>query len=269
MMTIAVIPARYESSRFPGKPLAADTGKYLIQHVYERVAECAQIDRVIVATDDERIARAVTSFGGEAAMTRPDHSCGTDRVAEVATVIHAAAEDLVLNVQGDEPEIEVEFLSRLLRRAYGSDKRTRIWTLAAPFSDDGPKTGPGSPLDPNCVKVAIGADGSAVYFSRSLVPYPRATRGAVDRPSRWLLHLGVYAFRAGTLAEITSKRIGMSPLEESESLEQLRWLEMGLPIGVEIVDTRFVGIDTPADYAAYVARERARQHNVSQEVKHH
>jgi len=254
LTTLAVIPARYASTRFPGKPLADKTGKYLIQHVCERVGECSKIDRVIVATDDDRIVRAVESFGGEACMTRPDHATGTDRVAEVAATLSLADDDLVLNVQGDEPEIDPDALDRLLDRMNADADSCRIGTLAAPFAADGPREGPGSPFDPNCVKVVVDVGGRALYFSRSPIPYPRETGGVVDRPSRWLLHLGAYAFRMDALRTITGGGLKRTALEQAESLEQLRWLEHGLPIGVVIVEHAFVGIDTPEDYATFVER---------------
>lgn len=255
MTTIAIIPARYASTRFPGKPLAKETGKYLIQHVYERAATAKRIDRVIVATDDARIESAVKSFGGEVRMTRPDHPSGTDRVGEVATELSLASDDVVLNVQGDEPELGAALLDQLVDTLQRSDAGCRITTLAAPFDDDGPTDGAGSPTDPNCVKIVVDAGGRALYFSRSLVPFPRDTGGVVDRPSRWLLHLGVYAFRADTLSLISrSVSAGPSALERSESLEQLRWLERGLGIAVVQVAHRHVGIDTPEDYAAFVRR---------------
>ena len=252
MTTTAVIPARYASTRFPGKPLAKETGKFLIQHVCERVSACPRIERVIVATDDDRIADAVRSFGGEPYMTRSDHVSGTDRVAEVADGLGLADDDLVLNVQGDEPEVSPDALSRLIERMAAGD--ARIGTPAAPFDDDGPREGPGSPLDPNCVKVVVDANGKALYFSRSPIPHLRSANGAIDRPSRWLLHLGVYAFRADTLRSVGGDRMPPGTLEKAESLEQLRWLEQGLPICVTIVPHRCVGIDTPEDYAAFVAR---------------
>lgn len=254
MTTVAVIPARHASTRFPGKPLAKETGKFLVQHVYERVAESSRIDRVIVATDDQRIIEAVNSFGGESCRTRADHTSGTDRVAEAVSALGLAADDLVLNVQGDEPEIEVEVLDRLIERAGSDCDRIRIATLAAPFREDGPSEGPESPLDPNCVKVVVDEKRQALYFSRSLVPYPQDTGGAVDRPSRWLLHLGVYAFRADTLGAVSAGGTRESALEGAESLEQLRWMERGFAIGVEIVAHGFAGIDTREDYAAFVAR---------------
>lgn len=255
MATVAVIPARYASTRFPGKPLAKDTGQYLIQHVYDRVGQSASVDRVIVATDDERIVAAVRSFGGEVCLTDPDHATGTDRIAEAVASVGLGESDLVLNVQGDEPEIEAEMLDRLVDERSGADEAVRISTLAAPFPDDGPREGPGSPLDPNCVKVVLDERDRALYFSRSLIPFVRDAMGAVDRPSRWLLHLGVYLFRADTLRELTGGYSRSdSPLKRAESLEQLNWLERGFPIGVVVVPRGFVGIDTPEDYAAYVRR---------------
>ena len=212
---------------------------------------------MIVATDDARIVEAVRSFDGEAQMTGADHTSGTDRVAEVANRLHLANDDLVFNVQGDEPEIGSAVLDRLIDRMEAAPESCRIGTLAAPFADDGPREGSGSPLDPNCVKVVVDAVGRALYFSRSAIPYSRDSGGAVDRPSRWLLHLGVYAFRADTLQAITGGRLGPGTLECAESLEQLRWLEHGLPIAVAIVEHRFVGIDTPEDYAAFVERMQA------------
>jgi 3-deoxy-manno-octulosonate cytidylyltransferase (CMP-KDO synthetase) len=259
LTTIAVIPARYASTRFRGKALADKTGKYLIQHVYERVCETTLIGQTIVATDDERIARAVESFGGNVAMTRADHPSGTDRVAEVALSFGLDDKDLVVNVQGDEPEIDPAALDRLLVRMDEADA-CPIGTLAAPFNEDGPREGPGSPRDPNCVKVVVNRLGHAMYFSRSLVPYPCSTGGVVDRPSRWLLHLGVYAFRFEALRAITASRDDAGDgLERMEALEQLRWLDNGLNIAVVEVDHPFVGIDTPEDYEAFVSRALAVQ----------
>ncbi len=258
MTTTAVIPARFASSRFPGKLLAQDTGQYLIQHVCERVGACPRVDRVVVATDDERIAKAVKSFGGVARMTRADHPCGTDRIGEVATAMEITGDDIVLNVQGDEPEIDPAALERLLDLMADQAHECEIGTLAAPFAEDGPQDGPGSPQDPNCVKVVTDASGRALYFSRSLLPYPRRTGGVVDRPSGWLLHLGVYAFKADVLRAIAADSTsGRSALEEVESLEQLRWLERGFSIHVARVDHGFVGIDTPQDYRAFVERMRS------------
>jgi len=252
--TVAVIPARYASTRFPGKPLARDTGKYLVQHVCERACAADRVDRVIVATDDERIAEGVHSFGGEARMTRADHATGTDRVAELAAAIELRDDDIVINVQGDEPELDPAVLDGLVE-ALEADPTCRIATPAARFADDGPTEGHGSPADPDRVKVVIGANGCALYFSRSLIPYPRASGGRVDRPSRWLLHLGVYAFRADVLRAIHgTTATGEGELDRVESLEQLRWLGMGFSIRVVMAAHCHAGIDTPEDYAAFVRR---------------
>jgi len=165
----------------------------------------------------------------------------------------------VLNVQGDEPEVHPGSLEILVKRMTDPGHGCTIGTIAAPFSDDGPAYGAGSPLDPNCVKVVLDDAGRAMYFSRSCIPYPRGSGGAIDRPSRWLLHMGVYAFRAGTLGALTSGGAARAhPLEQTESLEQLRWLARGWSILVAVVPHRSVGIDTPEDYRAFVARYRAR-----------
>lgn len=263
MTTVAVIPARYASARFPGKPLANETGKYLIQHVYERASQAKRIDRVIVGTDDARIVSGVASFGGEVRLTRDDHPTGTARVAEVMDTLGLAPSDVVLNVQGDEPELDPKILDELVVSLEQAPHQDGIATLAAPFDDDGPASGPGSPLDPNCVKVVVGSDGRAMYFSRSLIPYPRDTQGVVDKPSRWLLHLGVYAFRVDTLRRISGLRSGSAAhrhfggADAAESLEQLDWLERGLSIRVVRVAHAHAGVDTPDEYAAFVRRMNA------------
>jgi 3-deoxy-manno-octulosonate cytidylyltransferase (CMP-KDO synthetase) len=281
MTAIAVIPARFGSTRFHAKALAKETGKYLVQHVYERASGSVRLDQVVVATDDERIMTAVKSFGGRVMMTRADHESGTDRVAEAASSLHLADEDLVLNVQGDEPEINPETIDSLVDFMAGAGGAFPIGTAAVPFADDGPREGVGSPLDANCVKVVLGRNSEALYFSRSLIPYPRDTNGQIDQPSRWLLHLGLYAFRAQTLRELTQKppahdrvmdqdRSRNAPtaagtgrmlalpaqLARTESLEQLRWLASGLAIGVVIGKHASMGIDTPEQYAAFVRRTR-------------
>ena len=260
MRTVAVIPARYASTRLPAKALAAETGKYLVQHVYERVHESGRLDQVLVATDDERIVAAVKSFGGEVRMTRADHVSGTDRVAEIADNLGLSGDDIVLNVQGDEAEITADVVDGVVESLANDTTGCRIATAAAPFDEAGPKSGPSSPLDPNRVKVVLDERGRALYFSRSPIPYPRDTGGAVDRPSRWLLHLGVYAFRADTLRLITSGGSRcVNELERAESLEQLRWLAAGHSIAVVKVQHRFIGIDTPEDYAAFVRRVKSTQ----------
>lgn len=256
------------STRFPAKPLARETGRFLIQHVYERVSSARKISAVIVATDDLRIADAVRSFGGRVEMTRADHVSGTDRIAEVVRrwahdgpatdverpLTHPAtlprdASDLILNVQGDEPEIEPDYLDRLVSRME-ADPNCRMGTLACPFPAEA------DPRDPNCVKVVCDSRKRALYFSRSLIPYARDDVAAVDC-SGWLLHIGVYAFRRDFLLEFAARPA--SALEKTERLEQLRALEAGDAVAVEMVERASPGVDTPADYAAFVARWHARQ----------
>lgn len=246
MFVAAIIPARYASSRFPGKPLARDTGKPLIQHVYEAVCEAALVDHVWVATDDHRIAEAVRGFGGEALMTRDDHESGTDRVAEAARRLEA---DLIINVQGDEPEMDrhsIDALVKMMRERPGAV----MGTLACPFKREQ------DVYDPACVKVVLDGAGNALYFSRSLIPYPRDNAGQVDDPRRWLLHLGIYAYRPDFLQQLAGTP--PAPLEEVERLEQLRVLQMGERIAVAVVERHSSGIDTPEQYAAFVERYRAR-----------
>jgi len=244
VQTVAVIPARYASIRFPGKPLARQTGKYLIQHVYEQVRRARSISEVIVATDDLRIREAVESFGGRVVMTRADHPSGTDRVAEAAEGVDA---DLIVNVQGDEPEIEPDSIDRLVA-LLACQPEVGIATLACPFAAGA------NPADPNAVKVVLDRKGRALYFSRSLVPYPRDAKGRPDVPGDWLLHLGIYAYRRDFLLKLAS--LEPTPLERRERLEQLRALEQGQPIAVGIVERAAIGIDTPEDYAAFVERSR-------------
>lgn len=245
MNAVAIIPARYASTRFPAKPLARETGKYLIQHVCERLATARRISDIIVATDDERIRAAVESFGGRAVMTRDDHPSGTDRVAEVAAALDA---ELILNVQGDEPEIDAQHLDLLVERLQ-RDGDAAIGTLCCPFA-------PGAdPRDPNKVKVVVSAAGRALYFSRSLIPFPRDAAGVPGNSTDWLLHVGVYAYRRDALVALAS--LPPSPLEQLEKLEQLRALENGLSIAVVRVDHAAPGVDTPADYAAFVTRFNA------------
>lgn len=247
MNAIAVIPARYGSTRFPGKPLLRQTGRYLIEHVYERVRQARSITRCVVATDDQRILEAVRSFGGDVMMTRADHPSGTDRIAEVARGIPGSADDIILNVQGDEPEIEPANLDALVARLARESADCPVATLACPFP-----TG-ADPRDPNAVKVVLNSAGRALLFSRSLIPYPRDGEQDVPR-STWLLHVGVYAYRRAFLLDFATWRPGV--LEGIEKLEQLRVLERGFAIAVERVAQAALGVDTPADYESFVARWR-------------
>jgi len=248
MRVAIVIPARYASSRLPGKPLLKATGKYLIQHVYERALDAKCASDVIVATDDDRIAEAVRSFGGRVAMTRADHPSGTDRVAEVAAGLAA---DAVINLQGDEPMLEAETLDELaglLERDPGSS----MATLAVPIA------GKDVYLSPNVVKVVCDDRGRALYFSRS--PIPMVRDGEPDfaaRPARFLQHLGLYAYRREFLLKLAAT--APHPLEESEKLEQLRVLGTGAAIQVGIVPHAHRGVDTPADYDAFVRSYRDKK----------
>ena len=248
MAAACIIPARYGAKRFPGKPLANDTGKFLVQHVYENAARAGCFDRVIVATDDERIAAAVASFGGEARMTRADHPSGTDRIAEVAEGLDA---ETVVNVQGDEPDISPELLERLVE-LLAEHPEADMATLAAQCRNMN------EVLSPNVVKVVFDSRGRALYFSRSTVPFDREAflTGRSFPSEQYSKHLGVYAYRREFLLRFPE--MPQTPLEKLESLEQLRALEHGHTIAVAEVDYNGRGIDTPEDYAAFVAAWKAR-----------
>jgi 3-deoxy-manno-octulosonate cytidylyltransferase (CMP-KDO synthetase) len=250
MKIVAVIPARFASTRLPGKPLLSETGKPLIQHVVEAAQLAQSLRRIIVATDDPRIAAAVTGFGGEAMMTRPDHRTGTDRVAEVAAQIEEAR--IIVNIQGDEPEIAGATIDRLMR-LLEEDPEAPMATLCTPIRDQAVYR------DPSCVKVACSRRGRALYFSRSPIPCHRdglhPPLSAADPPLAFL-HLGLYAYRRDFLLSIGS--LPASPLEAAEKLEQLRVLEAGYPIAIGVVDEPSIGIDTPEDYRRFVARWRSR-----------
>jgi 3-deoxy-manno-octulosonate cytidylyltransferase (CMP-KDO synthetase) len=231
--TVAVIPARYGSTRFPGKPLAQIAGKPMIQRACESTMSCPDIDEVVVATDDQRIADVVHGFGGKAVMTSPNHKTGTDRIAEAIRDIPA---DLIVNVQGDEPMMAHNVLSELIKnmRKTGAD----MGTAAVPFSISGR-----SAEDPNAVKVVCDSRGFALYFSRSLIPYPRSGGQKVEP----LLHWGLYAYTREFLQQFVSWPQGK--LENCEMLEQLRALENGARIWVLITNHRSVGVDVPEDIA--------------------
>ena len=235
---IVIIPARYASTRFPAKPLALLGGKPVIERVYEQVK--GVVERVVVATDDERIYQAVEAFGGEVVMTSTEHRSGTDRCWEAYQKV-GQQYDVVINVQGDEPFIAHSQLRAIM--ACFEDEATDIATLVKPFAEE---DGLAALENPNSPKVVLDAASRAIYFSRSVIPYVRG----VER-SEWLKehtfykHIGMYAFRADVLREITA--LPQSTLEKAESLEQLRWLENGYKIGVGISDVETVGIDTPED----------------------
>lgn len=251
MRYIAIIPARYASTRFPAKPLAILGGKPVIQRVYEQVA--GVMDETVVATDDSRIYRAVTDFGGRAEMTSTDHRSGTDRCWE-AYCKHGGDYDIVVNVQGDEPFIQRSQLEAI-KRCF-DNPATDIATLVKPFSAE---DGLAALENPNSPKVVLDKEGRAIYFSRSVIPYLRG----VDK-SEWLSrhtfykHIGIYAFRTDILRQVTS--LPQSTLEKAESLEQLRWIENGYRIGVGISDVETIGIDTPDDLAR--AEQLLKTHNL-------
>ena len=235
MTFTAIIPARYASTRFPGKPLAVLGGKTVIQRVYEQVSSV--LSEVYVATDDERILTCVESFGGKAVMTRTDHQSGTDRIQE-AVEKTATQADVIINVQGDEPFIQPSQIQTLMRLF--DDATTQIGTLGKYFENIEAVENPNSP------KIVTDNRGFALYFSRSVIPYIRG-KAQEDWFGEYsfLKHLGVYAYRREVLAEVT--KLPQSPLEKAESLEQLRWLQNGYRIRVGLTDVETVGIDTPED----------------------
>lgn len=235
MKFMAIIPARYASTRFPGKPLAILGGKTVIQRVYEQVSSV--LDEVYVATDDERIFQAVEGFGGRAVMTRAEHKSGTDRIEEAAEKIGSAA-DVIINVQGDEPFIQPSQIETLMHLFDAPE--TQIGTLGKPFESLEAVDNPNSP------KIVTDTRGFALYFSRSVIPFIRG----VDRQDwfgryPFLKHLGIYAYRREVLRQVTA--LPQSSLEQAESLEQLRWLQNGYRIRVGLTDVETVGIDTPED----------------------
>lgn len=238
MNFLGIIPARYASTRFPGKPLALLGGKTVIQRVYEQVA--GLLDDVYVATDDKRIEAAVKAFGGKIVMTSEDHESGTDRCYEACTRIGGRF-DVVVNIQGDEPFIRPSQLKTV--KACFDDPATRIATLAKPFTAD---NGFEALENVNSPKVVLDKNRNALYFSRSIIPYQR-NAGKSDwlKNHVYYKHIGLYAYRMEVLKEIVS--LPRSPLELAESLEQLRWLENGYDIRVGITEIETIGIDTPQD----------------------
>ena len=237
MKFLGIIPARYASTRFPGKPLALLGGKTVIQRVYEQVVSV--LGEAYVATDDERIYNAVEQFGGRAIMTRNDHKSGTDRIQEAVEKIQTDA-DVIINVQGDEPFIQKSQLETV--KHLFDDPQTQIATLGKPFENMEAVENPNSP------KIICDLNGYAMYFSRSVIPYIRG-----KEQKEWiqhfpfLKHIGLYAYRREVLSEVT--KLPQSPLEIAESLEQLRWLQNGYRIKVGLTDVETIGIDTPDDLA--------------------
>jgi len=259
---LAVIPARYGSTRFAGKVLAKDTGKFLIQHTYEQACLAGLPEKVIIAADDERIAVAAKTFGAECILTSFEHQSGTDRIAEAVADIDV---DIVVNLQADEPEIDpgnIDYVAELLIETENSKLKTQNYemaTLAADFQN------PEQIADPNIVKVVVawsvqrGADrkklkthcGNAIYFSRAQIPYDREESG-IGKVHQYLRHIGIYAYRKEFLLKITA--LSQTPLEKIEKLEQLRAIENGFDILVGKVQHTCDGIDTPEQYADFVKR---------------
>lgn len=238
---IGIIPARYASTRFPGKPLALVGGKPMIERVYTRVAEV--MPEVIVATDDSRIAEAVDSFGGKYVMTSELHRSGTDRCLEAYRKSGSDA-DIIINIQGDEPFIDRSQLESLMHNF--DDEDVRIASLARRFD---PERGFDALFDPNSVKVVMDSDSYALYFSRSIIPYVRNYDWKKwTEKAEFFTHVGLYGYRADTLAELCA--LPQSSLELAESLEQLRWLQAGYRIKMSLTEAANFGIDTPADLEA-------------------
>lgn len=247
MNSVIIIPARLASTRLPRKLLLRETGKALIQHTYEAARRARRPSSVCVATDHEQIAAEVRSFGGQAAMTSPDCASGTDRVAEVARPMTDV--DIVVNVQGDEPEIECESIDAAIE-LLESRPEVMMATLATPIRRREKL------LDPACVKVVFDASGRALYFSRSPIPHAREWDDRLldaERP-HFFQHIGLYAYRREFLLSLAA--MPPSPLEQIEKLEQLRVLQAGHSIAVAVVPHATLGIDTPEDYAAFVMRQR-------------
>ena len=232
---LGVIPARWGSTRFPGKPLHPIAGKPLIQHVWDRCRECEHLEGLTVATDDDRIAEAVSAFGGEVTMTRSDHPSGTDRVAEVAEQFPNATH--IVNIQGDEPLIDPNLIDQLAKELV-ADPDLPMITAANPIVAGDPAI-----EDPNVVKVVINRFGDALYFSRSTIPHPRNASDGLS----YYRHKGIYGFRRNFLLEFVGW--DPSPLELTEGLEQLRALENGGRIRVVLTDDESPGVDTPEQAA--------------------
>lgn len=244
MRILAVIPARYGSSRLPGKPLADIAGKSMIQRVYEQVSKCNAVDTVLVATDDDRIFDHVREFGGEVMMTSTDHSTGTDRLCEVAGKM--TEYDAYLNVQGDEPFIRPNQIEEVCK-SLGETKNELVSTLASPSIDQELYD------DPNWIKVVVDKNGRALYFSRSPIPFSRNPEAGKE----FLLHLGIYGFTRAAVDRITG--MAQTDLEKKESLEQLRWMDNGIEIRVAIVEHGGISVDSDADL------ERARNFALTNE----
>ena len=237
MKFIGIIPARYQSTRFPGKPLAILGEKYIVQHVYDNAKKV--LDDVWIATDDERISKVVSDFGGKYIMTSKHHQSGTDRCAEAADLLAEKADfDVIINIQGDEPFVRVEQIEAL--KSCFTDERTQIATLVKVIENED------TLFNPNRPKVVLDNNMNAMLFSRSTIPYLRGKeKNEWLSSSTFYSHLGMYAYRLGALKEIT--KLPQSSLELAESLEQLRWLENGYNIKAAVTEFESIGIDTPED----------------------
>ncbi len=245
MIVYACLPARYNSTRFPGKVLAKDTGKFLIQHTYEQACLAELPQKVIIATDDKKVAAAAESFGAECVLTSPEHKSGTDRIAEAVRDLDV---EIILNLQADEPEIDPKNIDRAAELLLHNPDYPMA-TLAAEFQN------PDQIADPNIVKVITDTKGRAIYFSRAPIPYDRE-KGGVGPVSCYLRHLGVYAYRKDFLLKVTA--LPQTPLEKIEKLEQLRAIENGFGILVAKVEHVCSGIDTPQQYAEFVVRYESK-----------
>jgi 3-deoxy-manno-octulosonate cytidylyltransferase (CMP-KDO synthetase) len=244
---VGIIPARWSSTRFPGKPLYMIAGKPLLRHVWERSSKAKNLDSVIIATDDMRIAEAAFNWGAEIALTSPKHRSGTDRIAEVAR--HAKQFAFVVNIQGDEPLVDPRLVDELVRKLR-SDRSIDIVTAAHPFEN------PGEAFSPHQVKVVVDESGCALYFSRAAIPFPRNPSGI-----KYFRHQGIYGFRRGALLQFVQWK--PTPLERAESLEQLRALENGVKVHVLITAKGSPGIDTLADAEALEQRLARAERRIS------
>ena len=254
MTAAAIIPARWASTRFPGKPLFPILGKPLIQHVWEHCLKAKRLSQIIIATDDMRIAEAAFDFGAEVSLTSPKHPSGTDRIAEVAARLRGFGH--IINVQGDEPALDPRLIDRLVQ-ALQLDPKLKMVTAASPFETES------DALNPNNVKVVTALDGKALYFSRSLIPFDRDRLSTHSQPSTLnspLWHIGIYGYRRDFLMQFVRWR--PTPLERTEKLEQLRALEHGATIHVVRTRHHSLGVDTPEDVpraeAALAQRSDAR-----------
>ncbi len=244
MKAVGIIPARFNSTRFPGKPLADIRGKTMIRRVYEQAEKCHALAGVFVATDDERIIAEVNSFGGNAIMTSPKHTSGTDRCFEVLEKIGKDKYEVVVNIQGDEPFIHPEQIDKVVTCFHGKS-HVQIATLAHQIADSRDL------INPGIVKIVRNVKGEALYFSRSPIPFIREAKNSDwTKFFTYLKHIGIYAYRSDVLEKIV--KLPPSSLEKAESLEQLRWLENGYAITVELTDKESFPVDYPEDLKKFI-----------------